>query len=102
MSARRDDRSPEARVYRGLYKTAAWRRRRAEQLAREPLCWMCGAQGVVTAATVADHVTPHRGDPVAFLGPLRSLCASHHSATKQREENRGGPVGVDVNGYPLR
>jgi len=102
MGARRDDRSPEARAYRGLYKTAAWQRHRADQLAREPLCWMCSAQGVVTAATVADHVTPHRGCPVAFLGPLRSLCASHHSSAKQVEENRGASVGVDVNGYPLR
>ena len=98
---RHDSRSEEARVYRSFYKTAAWRNRRAGQLAREPLCWMCKAQGVVTAATVADHVKPHRGDPAAFLGPLASLCKLHHDATKQREENRGASIGVDVNGYPL-
>ena len=97
----RDQRSPEAQAYRKLYKTAEWARRRADQLAREPLCWMCSAQGVVRVATIADHKTPHRGDPVAFQGPLRSLCKVHHDATKQREEKRGTSIGVDVHGYPL-
>ena len=92
---------PRAR-YHHLYKTAAWRRRRLHQLSKEPLCWMCSAQGVVTPASTVDHVTPHRGDPAAFLGPVRSLCSTHHSSTKQREESRNVTVGVGLDGYPLR
>jgi 5-methylcytosine-specific restriction protein A len=98
---RRDDRSPEAQAYRSLYKTAAWRKRRAAQLAEHPLCWMCEQQGIMKAATVADHVKPHRGDRALFDGPLRSLCDTHHSATKQREENLGRSIGVGVDGWPI-
>jgi len=46
----------------------------------EPLCRLCLEAGRVTPATVADHVTPHRGDFTAFrLGELRSLCADCHN-----------------------
>ena len=79
-----------ARPSRRWYKTAAWLKRRAGQLATEPLCRMCRASGLVTRATVADHVVPHREDPERFWnGALQSLCASCHSSTKQREESRG-------------
>jgi hypothetical protein len=55
-----------------------------------PLCAMCLTEGRTTAATVADHVTPHRGDPELFWhGDLQSLCAACHSLFKQSEE-RGG------------
>jgi hypothetical protein len=48
---------------------------------------MCLAEGIATAATVADHVEPHRGDAHLFWnGELQSLCASHHNAAKQRAE----------------
>src|SRR5260370_7768422 len=47
----------------------------------EPLCRLCLEAGRVTPATVADHVTPHRGDFTAFrLGELRSLCADCHNS----------------------
>jgi 5-methylcytosine-specific restriction protein A len=79
-----------------------WRRRRAEQLRREPLCKLCqDLHDRVTGATVADHVTPHRGDPGLFRGPLQSLCASCHSTTKQQIELTGRIRGCDVNGHPL-
>jgi hypothetical protein len=62
------------------YCTAGWQRRRAHQLAVEPLCRLCLERGIVTPATVADHDPPHRGDLTAFkLGPLRSLCAECHN-----------------------
>lgn len=64
-----------------FYNTLAWKRRRAEQLAREPWCSDCLESGVYTPATDADHKEPHRGDPVKFFkGELQSLCHSHHSA----------------------
>lgn len=45
------------------------------------------------AATVADHVVPHRGDVAAFwAGELQSLCTPCHSQAKQAEERSGGSV----------
>jgi 5-methylcytosine-specific restriction endonuclease McrA len=66
-----------------------WQQRRKAQLAEEPLCRYCKRQGRIVPATVADHITPHRGDPVLFEGPLQSLCASCHSSAKAKEEQGG-------------
>jgi len=61
------------------YCTTGWLRRRAHQLMIEPLCRLCFEQGKIVPATVADHVTPHKGDFTAFrLGALRSLCKACH------------------------
>lgn len=77
----------ESLAWRKWYGTQRWRKRRAAQLLAEPLCTMCLAEGIATAATVADHVEPHRGDAHLFWnGELQSLCASHHNAAKQRAE----------------
>jgi hypothetical protein len=44
-------------------------------------------QDRITAATVCDHVHPHRGDEVLFFsGPFQSLCETCHNSAKQREE----------------
>lgn len=76
-----------AKPSRTWYQTAAWKKRRARQLAMEPVCRYCRRQGIVTRASVADHVEPHREDPEMFWhGELQSLCASCHSEVKQREE----------------
>ena len=66
----------------------AWRKRRAAHLAGEPLCRMCLTNGRVVAATVADHIVPHRGDRALFMGALQSLCVHCHSSVKQKEERR--------------
>lgn len=84
-----------------LHSTSRWQKRRAHQLLIEPLCRMCQARGRVTAATVADHVVPHRGDPVLFEGPLQSLCAKCHNSIKQRMEKSGRVQGCDEKGLPL-
>ncbi|GAB3733971.1 hypothetical protein GCM10028862_16750 [Luteimonas pelagia] len=85
-----------------LYKTAAWKRTRANQLQVEPLCRYCREMGRMTPASVADHIEPHRGDELAFWNnPLQSLCASCHSGPKQREERTGVRLGCDVHGNPL-
>lgn len=97
----RDSRSAEAQAYRHLYKTARWKRTRAEQLADHPLCAMCLPR--VTAATICDHVDPKdKLDPeLFFTGAKQSLCKSHHDSTKQREEKRGHIIGCDESGVPL-
>lgn len=71
-----------------------WQRFRLDWLAKHPLCAFCALRGQVTAATVVDHVEPHRGDPVAFwAGPFQSLCASCHSQDKQRQEQAADGAG---------
>lgn len=85
-----------------FYHTTRWRARRARQLAEHPLCAMCEKQGKVTAASIADHVEPHRGDPVAFwTGKLQSLCKRCHDSAKQLKEKHGVYPGCDVDGMPL-
>jgi hypothetical protein len=61
---------------------------------------MCEAEGVYTPATVADHIEPHRGDPVKFAGPLQSLCKRHHDRDKQLIEHGRPLLGVDDDGWP--
>lgn len=84
---------------------AAWKGkngRRLQQLRAEPLCRFCQAMGRVTEATVADHVTPHRGDHDLFWnGELQSLCRPHHNITKQQIEERGYHSISDENGWPI-
>ena len=65
-----------------------WRAARLAYLREHPLCVMCQADGHVTAATVVDHIVPHRGDQTLFWrrSNWQSLCAMHHSRDKQREE----------------
>lgn len=96
MSSPRDyDRDRDQQEWRGWYKTARWQRKREAQLAAEPLCANCLKHGRITAATVADHPIPHRGDYHLFWDqPLQSLCDEApwrcHSSVKQREERAGG------------
>lgn len=72
------------------------------QLVNNPLCIMCDQVGVTTAATVVDHVNPHKGDPSKFYDAdnLQSLCECCHNKHKQRAERSGISVGGDINGFP--
>lgn len=86
----------------GLYSTSRWVKRRAWQLRNEPVCRICVAQGLLTEATVADHIIPHRQDPTLFwTGELQSLCKRCHDSAKQSEEKLGYRKGVGVDGYPV-
>lgn len=89
--------------WRKWYRTSKWRRRRAKQLAMEPLCRMCAARGRVTPASVADHVIPHRGDEHLFWhGELQSLCKPCHDSDKQAMERGRTRVRVGLDGYPVQ
>jgi 5-methylcytosine-specific restriction endonuclease McrA len=100
-TARPDRRSADAVIYRQWYGTARWQRRRLDQLRKEPFCAMCRRAGIWTAATVADHVQPHKGSATAFwTGQLQSLCKPHHDRDKQRAEMMDRPLTVDEQGWP--
>ena len=73
--------------WRRWYWTSRWRRLAKGQLAAEPLCRTCLSGGVVTAATVCDHIERHGGDERKFwAGPFQSVCADCHDRMKQRAE----------------
>ena len=82
-SWRKDKRSSHERGY-----TSSWQRAREGFLMSHPLCVMCEQQGRLTAATVVDHVVPHKGDSAVFwdTGNWQSLCTNHHNSHKQRIE----------------
>jgi 5-methylcytosine-specific restriction protein A len=87
---------------RNWYGTQRWRRRARAQLKQHPLCCFCLQLGRVTPATVADHIEPHRGNEQLFMhGELQSLCAHHHSGTKQQREVRGFATDIGLDGWPL-
>ena len=72
---------------RPLYRYARWLHLRKAQLKAEPTCRFCSLAGIETAATVCDHVHPHRGNVEAFWsGPFQSLCTECHNRDKQRME----------------
>lgn len=93
----------DSRPWRHLYSTKRWHRLRWHQLQAEPLCRYCAAMGRTTAATVVDHITPHKGDESLFHDPanLQSLCKPCHDSAKQAEEKSGRVIGGDANGVPL-
>ena len=82
----RGDKTTAQRGYGGK-----WQRARAEFLRANPLCAYCQRDGRVTAATVVDHVIPHRGDDKLFWSRSnwQPLCFSHHNGEKQMLEKSG-------------
>ena len=74
--------SAERRVQRQrLYNSTTWRKVRAIQLRKQPLCVMCEKQGRLTPATVCDHVDCMWPATLEGLtrGPFQSLCKQCHS-----------------------
>ena len=69
-----------------LYGQAAWKKIRARQLSKHPLCARCYQDGRITAAAHVDHVFPHRRDGTAFrVNLFQSLCQSCHTHKTQDE-----------------
>lgn len=98
-----DQRSEEAKHWRGWYKLARWQRMRERQLSLHPLCTFCLERDIVTEATVCDHIEPHKGDPDLFWddGNLQSLCAPCHDRDKQRMELGQAIVTFGADGWPV-
>lgn len=77
--------------WRKWYTTPQWQSLRANQLSKQPLCERCLSRGIVTRATVAHHIEPHKGNPTLFYNPanLASSCKSCHDIDEQRIEKGG-------------
>src|SRR5262245_8515506 len=96
------DRSVQAAVWQRWYGTSRWKRKRLAQLRAHPFCIMCESEGVITLASVADHVIAHKGDEVLFwTGELQSLCKPHHDSDKRMQELGSVARGCDADGWPL-
>lgn len=69
-----------------------WRKARATYLKRHPLCRQCEDEGLITAATVVDHIVPHRGDQGLFWDTdnWQPLCKRHHDTKTVREDGGFG------------
>ncbi|NKL47211.1 HNH endonuclease [Rhizobium leguminosarum bv. viciae] len=95
-------RSEDAEKYRRLYRTAAWRRIRHQQLALQPLCEWCLEREVVTEATEVHHGEAHRGNlELFFNGPFISTCKPCHSSRGQREDLGQTVLRFGPDGWPL-
>ena len=75
---RRTERRPSA-AKRGYGRK--WRKESKAFLAEHPFCVHCEAEGRTVAATVVDHIKPHRGDPKLFWSRRnwQGLCVMHHN-----------------------
>jgi 5-methylcytosine-specific restriction enzyme A len=79
---------PSEQERRAFYWSTPWRRLRAAQLERHPLCHDCEGQGRTTPANEVHHVTKRRVDPSAELdwSNMMSLCRPCHQVRTSRGE----------------
>lgn len=86
MKAVRAANAPKTACERGYDRR--WRAARESFLGANPLCVRCEAAGLVTEATVVDHIVPHRGDAGRFWDRTnwQSLCTHHHSVKTATED----------------
>ncbi len=88
------------------YHTKRWERRSRLQMMTEPTCRLCRSKGIITVATVADHVVPvsqgatlqEKSDRMWF-GETQSLCAACH-ALKGQIESKGFHTEISLSGWP--
>lgn len=58
-----------------------WQKVRKMYLNKNPLCVECLKRGIITPATVVDHIEPHKGDYEKFWNEdnMQSLCETCHN-----------------------
>ena len=86
--------SPASRGY-----DSRWRKARALYLSLHPLCASCQRLGRTVAASVVDHIVPHRGNRDLFWDEhnWQALCKPCHDAKTVREDGGfGRPVKQSV------
>ena len=81
-----------------------WRQARLRHLNEYPLCLICQKKKCTTAATVVDHIIPHRGDQALFWDESnwQSLCKRCHDGDKATIDRTGkAPIVIGLDGYPM-
>ncbi|MFC7399576.1 HNH endonuclease [Chelatococcus sp. GCM10030263] len=85
--------SPDAQV-RGWYKSAAWQKLRRDVFARDGyICQrtgqICSGKHPAPNSPVANHKTPHRGDPALFwdINNIETVTKAVHDGVIQAEEH---------------
>jgi 5-methylcytosine-specific restriction protein A len=80
-----------------------WRHVSAGHLLKRPMCVCCAANGRVTAATLVDHIVPHRGCKTLFWDAAnrQGLCDNCHSRVKAIIERRWSLGMVDADALNL-
>ncbi|MCP4539869.1 MAG: HNH endonuclease [Chloroflexi bacterium] len=65
---------------------------RLRYLVAHPLCAECYRQHIVQAATVVDHIVPHKGDKELFwdMSNWQGLCAPCHNRKTGKEDGGFG------------
>ena len=74
---------------------ARWQKVRLSFLRNNPLCAECYKIDALTAATVVDHIEPHKGDQSLFWDQdnWQSLCKQCHDRKTAREDGAFGNKG---------
>ena len=77
----------ERKDFNAMYQTRQWQVLRQIQLSKHPLCAGCEAEGIVTAASVIDHIFPWSriNKEAFFINKFQSLCPTHHANKTQLE-----------------
>ena len=80
-----------------------WQQARKTFLKQHPLCVLCKRRGLVVAASVVDHIKPHKGDIDLFwdVSNWQALCQPCHDSHKKRQELGGVLPGCDADGIPV-
>ena len=75
--------------FNAKYNTRQWLTLRQIQLSKNPICAGCHANGIVTAASVVDHLFPwsHISEQAFFINRFQSLCVTHHAEKTQLERH---------------
>jgi 5-methylcytosine-specific restriction enzyme A len=69
-----------------------WRAARKHFLEMNPLCAECNRMGRLNAATIVDHIVPHKGDAALFWNQSnwQSLCRHCHNRKTAVSDGRWG------------
>ena len=86
-----------------LYDSQKWRKARKRFLKQNPLCVYCQRSGRTSAATIVDHIVPHKNNKKLFWNEKnwQALCKNCHDSVKAMEESRGIATGCGLDGTPL-
>ena len=69
-----------------FYQGKRWRYLRNSYIRKNPLCVMCGDNGIIKEGNVVDHIIPRRqGGSDYNLDNLQTLCNSCHGIKSRNE-----------------